>query len=156
MPRIKLQTHIQAPRERVFNLSRSIDLHRFSMSHTAEEAVAGKTSGLIGPGEWVTWRARHFGIYQRLTSRITEFEPPRYFTDEMVRGAFKQFKHEHRFKEAPEGTLMTDIFDYESPLGPLGRLVDRLFLKRYMTVLLEKRNKVIKAFAESEKWREVL
>ncbi|MDV3308737.1 MAG: hypothetical protein LOY03_07970 [Cyclobacteriaceae bacterium] len=62
MPRIELTTIIHAPIERCFNLARSIDLHRPSVVGTKEEAVAGVTSGLIGMGEQVTWRARHFMV----------------------------------------------------------------------------------------------
>lgn len=156
MPRIKLTTHIAADKQIVFDLSRSIDLHKISTEHTNEEAIAGKTSGLIGMNEQVTWRAKHFGIYQRLTSKITAFESPVYFVDEMVSGAFKQFRHAHHFEDAEGGTLMIDYFDYTSPLGMLGKVADALFLKKYMTTLLEKRNQIIKKFAESQEWRKVL
>lgn len=156
MPRIELQTEIKANKEIVFDLSRSIDLHRISTARTNETAIAGKTSGLIGLNESVTWKAKHFGIYQKLTSRITEFNRPTYFADEMVSGPFSHFKHEHHFEDLNSGTLMTDIFDYTSPLGILGRLVDRLVLKKYMTTLLVERNRIVKEFAESDKWKGIL
>ena len=156
MPIIKLTTEIRGKIEVVFDLARSIDLHKISTAHTKEEAIAGKTSGLISLNETVTWRARHFGIWQELTSKITGFEAPNYFADEMVKGAFKNFKHEHFFEEKSGVTIMKDIFDYSSPFGLLGRSADSLFLKRYMTELLEKRNDTIKYFAESERWKEVL
>ena len=156
MPKIELRTEIRADRNIVFDLSRSIDLHKISTKKTNEQAIAGKTSGLIGINESVTWKAKHFGIYQNLTSKITEFEKPKFFVDEMIKGAFKEFKHEHRFEELNGGTLMTDFFDYKSPYGILGKLVDKLFLKKYMTELLTERNRVIKEFAESEKWKELI
>ena len=156
MPKIELRTEIRADRNIVFDLSRSIDLHKISTKKTNEQAIAGKTSGLIGINESVTWKAKHFGIYQNLTSKITEFEKPKFFIDEMIKGAFKEFKHEHRFEELNGGTLMTDFFDYKSPYGILGMLADKLFLKKYMTELLTERNLVIKEFAESEKWKELI
>ena len=148
MPIIRLQTFIDAPINVVFDLSRSIDLHKISTAHTNEEAVAGKTSGLIGMGESVTWKAKHFGVTQLLTSKITAFESPNYFTDEMVSGAFKRFKHEHIFTEDNGVVLMTDVFDYTSPYGTLGRIADYLFLEKYMTNLLAERNRIVKVFAE--------
>jgi len=156
MPKIELKTEIKAEKEIVFDLSRSIDLHKISTEQTKEEAIKGKTSGLIGKGEWVTWRAKHFGFYQSLTSKIVEFERPDYFVDEMVKGAFKSFRHEHYFRKSNCGTLMIDCFEYKSPLGFLGNLADSLFLEKYMKKLLEKRNQTIKEFAESEMWKEVL
>ena len=74
----------------------------------------------------------------------------------MTKGAFKGFRHEHHFKTVENGTLMADRFDYQSPLGVLGKLVDMIVLKQYMTDLLIKRNLTIKEFAESDKWKLVL
>ncbi|CAG2531310.1 MAG: SRPBCC family protein [Maribacter dokdonensis] len=156
MPRIVLTTEINASKEIVFDISRSIDLHKISTEQTNEEAIAGVTTGLIGLNEWVTWQAKHFGISQKLTTKITEFEYPNYFTDEMMKGAFKNFKHKHVFESRQNGTLMTDYFDYTSPLGFLGKIADSLFLKKYMTNFLKKRNTTIKAFAESEKWKQLI
>lgn len=156
MPKIVLETKISAPVDRCFDLSRSIDLHKISTEHTNEEAIDGVTSGLISLNESVTWRAKHFGIYQKLTTEITEFDNPKFFVDEMVKGAFKGFRHEHHFESIENGTLMTDIFDYQSPFGILGKLVDVIVLKRYMTKLLIKRNDTIKEFAESNQWESVL
>ena len=156
MPRIKIRTEIKSKKEIVFDLSRSIDLHKISTAHTNEQAIAGKVSGLIELNESVTWRAKHFGVYQNLTSKITEFDKPNYFVDEMQEGAFKEFKHEHHFTELNGETLMIDIFNYKSPFGILGELADRIFLEKYMTELLSKRNQVVKEFAESEKWKTVL
>lgn len=156
MPIIKLETKIKADRNIVFDLSRSIDLHKISTEQTNEEAIAGKTSGLIGMDESVIWRAKHFGFYQKLTSKITEYDKPNYFSDEMVKGAFAKFKHEHHFVEFNNETLMTDYFDYKSPFGILGKLADKLFLKKYMVELLIERNRIIKAFAESGQWKEVI
>lgn len=156
MPRIELRTDIKATIETVFDLSRSIDLHKISTEQTNEEAIAGKTSGLIGLNESVTWRAKHFGIYQNLTSRITEFERPNYFADEMEQGAFQEFKHEHHFSVLNGETQMIDVFTYKSPFGVFGSLVDKLFLKKYMTKLLTQRNRIVKEFAESGKWKELL
>ena len=148
MPKIELHTEIDAPIERVFDLARSIDLHMLSTSHTNEKAIAGKTSGLIGLGEWVTWRAKHLGFYQSITSKITAFQAPNYFSDEMVSGIFKSFKHEHLFKENNGITIMTDVFDYVAPYGILGNLADVIFLKRYMTSFLMKKNSKLKEVAE--------
>ena len=156
MPEIKLETLIAAPAETVFDLSRSIDLHKLSTADTNEEAIAGVTSGLISMNESVTWRARHFGVYQTLTSKITVFDRPRFFVDEMVKGAFRSFRHEHHFEQQNGTTVMRDIFEYKSPLGWLGNLADLLFLKRYMTRLLTNRNEMIKEFAENGRWKEVI
>lgn len=149
MPIIELHTTIHAPIERCFDLARSIDLHKLSTEGTQEEAIAGVTSGLIGLGEQVTWRAKHFGITQTLTSRITAFEYPHHFRDEMLDGAFRMIRHDHHFEAAGNTTVMHDRFEFESPGGILGVLFNKLILTRYLRNLLSKRNQMIKAVAEA-------
>ena len=156
MPIIVLETVINAKREIIFDLSRSVDLHLLSTEKTNEKAIAGKTSGLMEMNETVTWRAKHLGIYQNLTTKITAFEKSTYFADEMVKGAFKRFKHEHYFEDYEDGTLMKDVFDYQSPLGFLGKLADFIFLENYMKSFLIERNSMIKKVAETEKWKLLL
>jgi ligand-binding SRPBCC domain-containing protein len=156
MPTINLITEIKAPIEICFDLSRSIDLHKHSMEHTGEEAIAGRTSGLIEDGEYVTWQARHFGITQYLTSKISNFNRPFIFRDEQTKGIFDFFRHDHIFETKEDKTIMTDVFEYRAPFSFLGRIADSLFLEKYMTNLLLQRNKVIKEVAESDKWKEIL
>jgi ligand-binding SRPBCC domain-containing protein len=150
MTRLVLVTEIRAPAEACFDLSCDIDLHSRSMDASGERAVAGVTSGLIGLGEQVTWRARHFGIWWRMTSAVVEYERPARFVDEMRRGPFAAWRHEHRFEAHGDGTRMVDVADYRVPLGPLGRLVDTLVLRRYMRRLLVLRNTYIKRTAQGQ------
>lgn len=157
MPVIRLITHINAPVAIVFDLARSIDLHKISTAHTNEEAIAGKTSGLISMDESVTWKANHFGVSQALTSKITVYDRPFAFTDEMVQGAFKSFKHDHLFAYENDVTTMTDVFEYKSPFSFLGNIADAVFLKKYMEKLLAERNRVVKEFAEDpDKYKKIL
>ena len=155
MPVIHLSTKIKAPAAVCFNLSRSIDLHKISTAGTQEEAVAGITTGLIGLNEQVTWRARHFGVVQELTTLIIEFKYPHYFKSRMLKGAFRKIEHTHFFHEKDGVTLMQDVFDFEAPLGFLGKLVSRLLLYRYMKNLLIVRNETIRRVAESGEWRKL-
>lgn len=156
MPKIQLETVINAPIERVFDLSRSIDVHKLSASDTKEEAIAGRTSGLIELDERVTWRAKHFGIYQKLTVEIVKMDKPHMFEDVMIKGAFKSMYHKHRFVEEMGKTKMIDVFVFESPLGILGKIANSLFLKRYMTNFLVVRNEEIKRIAEGNEWIKLL
>jgi ligand-binding SRPBCC domain-containing protein len=147
---------IRAPRERVFDLARSIDAHRYTTGGTRERAVAGVTTGLIALDDEVTWEARHFGVRQQLTVRVTGFDRPRHFQDIMISGAFKHMIHDHEFAVHPAGTLMRDRFEFQSPLGILGQIGDQFFLTAYMRRFLAQRNEVLKQLAESEEWRRYL
>ena len=149
MASIRIVTTIIAPIERCFDLARDIDFHTRSLAATGERAVGGRTTGLIELGETVTWEGRHLGVRQRFTAKITAFERPTYFRDEMTDGAFREFAHDHQFEWRDGHTIMTDDVVFRSPLGSLGQVVDLLFMARYMTRLLTGRSQAIKFEAES-------
>lgn len=156
MPKIELKTEINSTIEICFDLSRSIDLHKISTAKTNEEAIEGTTSGLINLNETVTWQATHFGVRQKLTSKITAFNRPKYFRDEQLKGAFKSIYHEHIFEQIDKKVIMTDIFEFKTPFGILGNIFNKLILTKHLRKLLIDRNNVIKDFAETDKWKLVL
>ncbi len=144
MPRIHLVTDVAADIETVFDLSVDVDVHMASSAPSNERAVRGVTHGPMTLGDTVTWQAVHFGIPWRVTSRITAYDRPHGFTDEMRPWPFRRWRHVHRFEAMPDGgpgTRMTDDVDYAAPL-PLP------FLHGYMTRLLQARNDHIRRVAE--------
>lgn len=150
---------IHAPIERCFDLARSVEVHVAGNRYRGEEAVAlgGVTAGLLGMGDRVTWRARHFGVRQHRTSEITPFDRPRYFQDRMLRGAFAFMEHDHSFTTTKDSaTEMRDVFRFAAPLGWIGRIVEMLVLRRYMARLLDERNAVIREVAEGHEWQTLL
>ncbi len=149
MPIIRLATKIHADIVTVFDLARSIEAHMDSTSRTQEQAIAGRTSGLIELGETVTWRARHFGVWQNMTVKVTEFERPTLFADEMVKGAFRSMRHLHRFSEEGGVTTMVDEFEFEAPFGILGKIAEAAFLTSYMRRFLETRASALRESAEN-------
>lgn len=156
MPVIQIQTEIHASIERVFNLCRSVEVHIASTSDTQEQSVGGITSGVLGLEDTVIWEATHLGVRQRLTSRITICEPPFFFQDRMVDGAFQSFTHNHAFYAESDITIVNDEFDFTSPFGPIGELFNQIVLTDYMRHFLEKRLRVVKRIAESDEWRNYL
>jgi hypothetical protein len=159
MIRLQETTPIDAPIQRCFDLSRSVEVHLLSNVHSGEQALAlgGKTSGLVGLYEEVTWRAKHFGVWHNLTSKTTAMKPPFYFQVTMVRGIFRYMQADHLFESLESGgTAMKDVFSIAAPLPLLGPLAETLFLRRYMLALLRERNAVIKHVAESSDWEQYL
>ncbi len=149
MPEIFIETQIHAPAEVCFDLMRDVRIHTETIAQTHEKAVAGVTGGMIGVGQTVTFEGSHFGMRQRLTVEVTEFERPRLFVDEMIEGRFRSFKHIHEFIRVRSGTLMRDTLIWTSPFGILGMIVDKLVLERHLRDLVTARNKKLKQIAES-------
>ncbi|WP_294244397.1 SRPBCC family protein [uncultured Chryseobacterium sp.] len=151
MSKIHLETPIHADIHKVFDLARDIGFHQKSTFRTGEKTVAGRTSGLIEKDETVTWKARHLGIVQTLTTtKIITMQKPDHFTDVMLQGAFRSMKHQHLFRQEGKNTSMTDIFEFESPFGIIGKIFNTLFLRNYMKKFLLERNRLIKSTAKSE------
>ena len=148
MPKIILETKIYASIEVCFDLSLSVDLHQISTVKTGEHIVAGVKNGTMKLGETVTWRAKHFGIWQELTSKITEENRPNYFCDEMQKGTFKSLRHKHHFTQKTDHALMLDIFEFEAPFGIFGEIFNKLMLTNYLKKFLIERDLVIKKYAE--------
>lgn len=146
---INLQTKFNADINRCFDLSRDVDIHKLTAKRTNETAIAGRTSGLCQLGDKITWEAKHFGIRQRLTVEITKLNPPYFFEDIMLKGAFKSMRHVHTFESKNGHTIMTDEFYYEVPFGILGKIFDSIVLKSYMTNFLKTRNQILKDILES-------
>jgi len=149
VPTVRIETAIAAPVARCFDLARDPDLHARSVADTAERVVSRTGTGLLGPGDTVTFEARHFGVRQRLTAQIVRFEPPHLFEDRQVRGAFHSFRHLHEFQPIEGGTLMRDTFEYRAPFGPLGAVAERLVLNGYLRRFLTRRAAFLKQHAES-------
>jgi ligand-binding SRPBCC domain-containing protein len=156
METIRLMTWIDAPVERCFKLSASVDLHIASTAATGEEAIAGVRTGLIGEGQTVTWQGRHFGLKLRHTSRISIWRPYSHFRDIMIDGAFAHFEHDHFFAAMNDGTRMRDEIRFSAPWGALGRLANRIIVRKHLTAMLIGRNMMIKQVGESEEWHRYL
>ncbi len=150
MTTIVVETRIAAPIEVCFDLARDVDAHIKTSSSTNERAVGGKTSGLLELGDVVTFEAVHFGIRQRLTSRIVEFDRPRRFVDEMVKGAFASLRHVHEFFPDGKTVLMRDTLTWRSPLGLLGVIADKLFVESHMRSFMVTKQEELKAYAERD------
>jgi len=154
---IRTQTVICAPIERVFDLARNVELHLLSSAATEECAAAGKTSGLLGMNDSITWEGKHLGVRQQLTGAIVEYERPRFFRDRMTRGAFRDLTHGHRFDPVQGGTVMTDVLEFRSPIPPFGGMIDHWIVGPRLERLLAERNRMLKEIAESaDRWREFL
>lgn len=148
MTEIDVETPIQASPETCFDLARDVAFHAQSLAHTGERITHQPDRTLLELGDDVEFEGRHFGVRQRLRARVTAFDRPRWFRDEMTHGAFKVFVHDHQFEETETGTLMRDRIQFEAPAGWIGRLVERAVLRRYLSRLIERRAAEIKREAE--------
>lgn len=155
MSSIHLTTFIKAPVERVFDLCRNTTVYKKALEGRKESLVAGTTGILVNAGDTITLSAKHLGKTRMITARVIEMNIPEKFVEEQVKGDLKSFRHEHHFKSVENGTLVIDLVEMEEPRDAIGSILGKLFMKKYFETLLNKRNALVKLYAESEKWRAV-
>lgn len=152
MGRVRRETRIDAPRERVFDLARHVEAHVATMP---DERAEGAT-GVLERGDRVTFHQRQFGLPFSLTAEVTELDRPHRFADEQVSGVFGSLVHVHTFEECGDGeTLMRDDVQFTMPLGALGRLGQPI-ARRRLQALVDYHAEALRELAEGERWQQFL
>lgn len=94
----------------------------------------------MGPGALISYRLRVRGMPVGWLTAIREWDPPHRFVDEQLRGPYALWHHTHTFEALEDGgTLMRDVVRYALPLGPLGELALRLFVRRDLEAIFDYR-----------------
>lgn len=156
MPTIHLTTFVEAPIERVFDLSRNTSVIKAFLQNRKEVIQVSAGDVLVDSGDTISYQAKHFGKTRIVTTRIADIHRPLSFNEEQVKGDLKSFRHQHHFKEANNGTFVIDIIDYEAPRDLIGGWLARWSMKEYLEHFVQQRNAMVRQYAESEKWRAVL
>ena len=132
--RFESAVEISAPIEQVFGFHLDTRNARLiSPPGTTVVEVVGTFP--VSLGSVVTMRLRQrpipFATTWRL--RIETVEWPNLIVDVAERSPFAYWRHEHVFAAIDaDRTLMTDRVAYRLPLGPLGRLADRVAVERQL------------------------
>ncbi len=153
MFRLKESIHVNAPIDRCFLLSTSIDIVRQTLQMTP---VSGQTSGLIVNGSRLLWRGWKFGMPVKHETLITGYDRPTFFQDTMASGMFHEFQHDHRFQDIDGRTLLVDVVRFSLPFGPLGKLVAKHIVVPHVLRTMVKRFELLKRLAESDEWEKYL
>ena len=153
MYRIKESIHVNAPIDRCFLLSTSIEIVEQTL-HL--KPVAGQTSGLIVNGSRLTWRGWKFGLPAWHETLITAYDRPHFFQDTMASGMFSRFFHDHRFQDIDGQTLLIDIVHFSMPLGPIGKVMAKQVVIPHILDTMVKRFQLLKRLAEGSDWEQYL
>jgi ligand-binding SRPBCC domain-containing protein len=156
MDKIEFNTHIKAPIQRCFDLARSVDFHKISLGPLKEESVAGCTSGLIGHNQHVLMQSRLWGMRFSTELKITKFNPPFFFSYEIADSTFQSIVHDYYFYDISEETVMVNHFYYKPRWGLVGEVINFIFLQNYLTKIITRRNDLLREYAESDQWKDIL
>lgn len=148
MERIERTVVIDAPIERVFHFHD--DTQNLLQITPPNIKVTIETMGSPGLGYEVTLKIRQFLFFvMRWHVKITEYQPPVLMVDEQVRGPFASWKQTRRLQTVNGKTELTDIVEYETPFGFLGRIANTLVIRRQVEEMFSYRQAATKRLLES-------
>jgi ligand-binding SRPBCC domain-containing protein len=94
------------------------------------------------PGQVITYRVKPLlGIPLFWMTEITHVGEGSYFVDEQRTGPYRIWHHQHHFKPIEGGVEMTDIVHYQPPMGWLGAIANRLFIRRQLDAIFAYRHR---------------
>lgn len=93
------------------------------------------------PGMLITYKVKPLlGIPMLWVTEITHVRDMAFFVDEQRLGPYRIWHHQHHFKAVKGGVEMTDIVDYRVPFGPIGLLLQKLFIGKKVAGIFEFRH----------------
>lgn len=84
-----------------------------------------------------------FGIPVHWQTEICKLSHQNYFTDRQTKGPYKIWEHTHTFIEQSNGVLMTDVVNYEIPLGFLGNFANLILIRRKIESIFDYRKMIL-------------
>ena len=99
----------------------------------------------MGAGALIEYRLKLHALPLRWLTRIEAWEPGRRFADRQVRGPYRLWHHTHTFDAHERGTVMRDVVRYALPLGPIGRLVRVVVVRRDLDRIFDYRRDAVAA-----------
>lgn len=82
-------------------------------------------------------------IPMKWKTKITEVNFQKNFTDFQEKGPYKFWNHRHEFFPNEEGVLMKDTVEYELPLGVLGEIAHKIFVRSKLEGIFDYRYKFL-------------
>ena len=106
--------------------------------------ITSKNPEKMYPGMLITYIVTPLlGIKMRWCTEITQVKENQYFIDEQRFGPYKMWHHQHHFKEVEGGVEMTDIVTYGIPLGIIGRIANRFFVRNQLKEIFSYREEAV-------------
>lgn len=123
------------------------NLEKITPKHMGFQILYKSGEGKMYPGQLIRYRVNGIPfVPMHWVTEITHVQEPFYFVDEQRFGPYALWHHQHHFKEVEGGVEMTDEVNYAIPFGPLGRLVNWLFVRREVNAIFNHRYKTLEQF----------
>ena len=90
-------------------------------------------------------------IPMKWKTKITQVNLKKSFTDFQEKGPYKYWNHFHEFIPNEKGVLIKDTVDYELPMGILGDIAHRVFVKKKLENIFSFRKEVLEKLFNTNK-----
>ena len=127
------------------------NLAKITPEHMNFNILSRSDAGEMYPGMIVTYKiSPALNITIKWTTEITQIKEHNYFIDNIIKGPFKIWHHEHHFKQIENGTEIKDVLYYDIPFGFIGRILHKIFIKKRVEEIFNYREEKIKELFGSE------
>ncbi len=125
-------------------ISSPANLKKITPQHMGFDITSGELPEKMYPGMIITYRVKPLaGISMKWVTEITHVSERSYFVDEQRVGPYAMWHHEHHLEAVEGGVMMRDVITYRPPLGFLGALANRLFIRKQLDGIFEYRSKAL-------------
>jgi len=150
MTRIEKTIEIKAPVEKVFAFVTDIDNFAKTQPPEMETEILSRDEGPPRVGFTAKVRAKAGGQVWEVEDEITELVENERYYGRQKGGALKKFEHTDLFEPTEGGTKWTSIMEYELPYSLLGKIIDKLKVRKDMEKAMDYSVKKTKELLEKE------
>ena len=120
------------------------NLKKITPKHLGFVITSKHSDEKMYPGMIITYRIKPIlGFPIKWATEITHVRETEYFIDEQRFGPYKFWHHKHKFIKTETGIKMIDTVNYKLPLGFIGRIINKLFVKKQLKEIFDYRYKVL-------------
>jgi Uncharacterized conserved protein len=136
-------------------ISSPINLKEITPNYMGFDITSDLIEKKMYPGMIICYKVSPvLGIQTTWVTEITQVRDNNYFVDEQRVGPYSIWHHQHIIEQLPNGVIMKDIISYRPPLGFLGAIANKLFIKSKLNQIFEYRRKVLDLRFNASKMKE--
>ena len=140
---LKFEQKINKPIEEVFSFFSKPENLALITPPKLNFKILTPTSIEMKEGQLIDYTIKLYGFEVRWRTLITEYEYPKKFIDQQIKGPYSMWHHVHTFYDHGDYVHMVDEINYSISFGLIGRLINKLLIKKDLIEIFDYRKNII-------------